>query len=61
MEQGNQFSSMKNQMTISANMIVSVFAMFGIGYYAGTQMAPNNKTVVSLMLAYDLFDVCFVY
>lgn len=37
-------------MTISLNMIVAVFAMFGVGYYVGMQYS-DNKTTVSIRLA----------
>lgn len=42
---GNQFASMTNQLTISVNMIVAVFAMFGVGYYVGMQYSDNKTTV----------------
>ena len=42
---GNQFASLTNQLTISVNMIVAVFAMFGIGYYVGMQYSDNKSTV----------------
>ena len=46
---GNQFASMTNQLTISVNMIVAVFAMFGIGYYVGMQYSDNKSTVSSVL------------
>jgi hypothetical protein len=36
---------MTNQITISVNMIVAVFAMFGVGYYVGMQYSDNKTTV----------------
>ena len=39
---------MTNQLTISVNMIVAVFAMFGIGYYVGMQYSDNKSTVSSV-------------
>ncbi len=42
---GKQYSSLKTQMTISANMIVSVFVMFGIGYMIGASITSNESTV----------------
>jgi hypothetical protein len=42
---GNQFASLTNQLTISVNMIVAVFAMFGVGYYVGMQYSDNKSTV----------------
>lgn len=42
---GNQFASLTNQLTISVNMIVAIFAMFGIGYYVGMQYSDNKSTV----------------
>lgn len=40
---------MKNQVTISANMIVSVFVMFGIGYIVGGNMSQDETTVRRLI------------
>lgn len=36
---------MTNQLTMSVNMIVAIFAMFGVGYYVGTQYSENKTTV----------------
>ena len=40
-----QFTSMKGQFTISANMLVSVFVMYGIGYFVGRSFTDNESTV----------------
>mmetsp|Transcript_11597 Transcript_11597/g.11234 ORF Transcript_11597/g.11234 Transcript_11597/m.11234 type:complete len:284 (+) Transcript_11597:30-881(+) len=47
---GNQFASMTNQLTISVNMIVAVFAMFGVGYYVGMQYSDNKTTQMTFGL-----------
>jgi hypothetical protein len=47
---GNSFSSMKSQMTISANMIVSIFIMFGIGYMIGKTISDDETTVSTRIL-----------
>ena len=44
LSQGNHMESLKEQLSVSANMIVSVFAMFGISYYIGTQYSKNQTT-----------------
>ena len=44
LSQGNHMESLKEQLSVSANMIVSVFAMFGISYYIGTQYSSNQTT-----------------
>lgn len=31
-------------------MIVAVFAMFGVGYYVGTQYSDNKTTVSAIMI-----------
>jgi hypothetical protein len=41
---GNHYSSTKNQLTISTNMIVSIFAMFGICYYVGMRFSDSHTT-----------------
>ena len=43
---GNHYASVRTQMTISANMIVSIFVMFAIGYMAGKSFSENESTVV---------------
>lgn len=48
---GNQFSSMKNQMSVGINMIVSVFAGFGMGYYIGLQLKYEHGTALVIGLA----------
>ena len=44
LSQGNHMESVKEQLSVSANMIVSVFAMFGISYYIGYQYSKNQTT-----------------
>ena len=49
----NNFSNFKNQISIGLNMTVSVFAMFGMGYYICLQMNYGEKTslIVGLIAA----------
>ena len=57
MTTGNQFASMTNQLTMSVNMIVAIFAMFGVGYYVGTQYSDNKTTVSQFLFSiYIKFD-----
>jgi hypothetical protein len=42
---GNQFASVKNQLSIGANAFVAVFAMFGVGFYLARQYTPDRTTV----------------
>ena len=44
LEAGNHFSSAKNQLAISANMVVSVVASFAIAYYAGKSFKASATT-----------------
>lgn len=48
----NPYSQMRNQVTISTNMIVSIFAMFGVGYLVARNMTDNETTVSILYLFY---------
>jgi len=41
---GNLYSSVKNNFTISANMIISMVSCYGIGYYVGTTVSTKNST-----------------
>jgi cellobiose-specific phosphotransferase system component IIC len=52
-ERVNNFSNFKNQISMGLNMIVSVFAMFGMGYYICLKMSYSEKTslIVGLVSA----------
>jgi len=41
----NPYAQMRNQVTVSTNMIVSIFAMFGVGYLIARNMTENETTV----------------
>ena len=41
---GNLYSSVKNNFTISANMIISMVSCYGIGYYVGTTISTKAST-----------------
>jgi len=41
---GNLYSSVKNNFTISANMIISMISCYGIGYYVGTTISTKAST-----------------
>lgn len=41
---GNLYSSVKNNFTISANMIISMVSCYGIGYYIGTTISTKTTT-----------------
>ena len=43
--QENPYLLVKNQVSVSANMIVSIFVMFGIGYYAAGSAFKDETTV----------------
>ena len=49
----NPYIQMRNQVTVSANMIVSVFVMFGIGYMVGVNMF-EGETAVSIYILWCL-------
>ena len=44
MDAGNHMSSARNQLAISANMVISVLASFAIAYYAGKSMKASATT-----------------
>ena len=45
MNAGNHYASARNQLAISANMVMSVLASFAIAYYAGKSMKASQTTV----------------
>jgi len=44
LDAGNHMSSAKNQLAISANMVISVLASFAIAYYAGKSFKASTTT-----------------
>lgn len=44
LSKGNHYASMRNQVSISMNMIVSMGACYGIAYYVGMQMGKESST-----------------
>lgn len=48
----NPYAQMRNQVTVSTNMIVSIFAMFGVGYLIARNMTDNETTVRFYMSLY---------
>ena len=40
----NPYASMRNQITISTNMVVSILSVFGISYYVGTYYSDRPST-----------------
>jgi hypothetical protein len=47
---GNSFASMRNQLTISANMIVSIFVSFGLGYYLSKSVTKDESMRMTIGL-----------
>lgn len=45
MNAGNHYASARNQLAISANMVMSVLASFAISYYAGRSFKASSTTV----------------
>lgn len=45
LDAGNHYASARNQLAISANMVMSVLASFAIAYYAGKSFKASSTTV----------------
>lgn len=58
LSKGNHYASMRNQVSISMNMIVSMGACYGIAYYVGMQMGKESSTV-SFELSIKLIESLF--
>jgi hypothetical protein len=56
LNKGNHLSSARNQLAVSANMVMSVLACFAISYYAGKSFRASN----SACLIYGLIGGMFI-
>lgn len=59
---GSQFNSFRNQMSISFNMLFSMVATFGMGFYICKQLEmPHNQVCCETMhTANDITDVNYI-